>query len=134
MTSFASTTTITLAETLYRRGDAGEAEGLAIKGEELGAEEDVVNFASGRGLRAHIAADRGELADAEQLARSAVGYAYETDFPSVHATAHEALGHALAAAGRAEDARAEYEQASELWSRYGFSVRAERTQKLLEEL
>ena len=37
MTSFASTTTIALAETLYRRGDAGEAEGLAIKGEELGA-------------------------------------------------------------------------------------------------
>jgi tetratricopeptide (TPR) repeat protein len=134
MTSFASTTTIALAETLYRRGDAEEAADLAIKGEELGAEEDVVNFASGRSLRAHIATDRGELTEAEQLARSGVSYAYKTDFPSVHATAHEALAHALAAAGRTSDARAEYDQALELWSRYGYRVRANRVRDLLVQL
>jgi class 3 adenylate cyclase/tetratricopeptide (TPR) repeat protein len=134
MTSFMSTTTINLADALYLRGDADEAEQLAIEGEEMGAAEDVVNFAYGRGLRAHICADRGEHAEAERLARDALGHAYETDFPSVHATAHEALGHALAAAGRGADARAEYERALELWLRYGFRVRAKRAQALLVEL
>jgi len=119
---------------LYTRGDADEAERLATLGEEMGAEEDVVNFAFGRSLRAHIAADRGQPVEAEQLARSALEYAYETDFPSVRATAHEALGHALVAAGRATDARAEYERALEIWSRYGFRVRAGRTQELLVQL
>jgi tetratricopeptide (TPR) repeat protein len=133
MTSFASTTTINLAETLYALGDVDHAERLAVQGEEMGAAEDVVNFAAGRALRAHISVDRGELAEAERLARSAVEYAERTDFPSVHATAHEALAHALV--GEAvEEARAEYGRAAELWSRYGYRVRADRARELLVQL
>jgi tetratricopeptide (TPR) repeat protein len=134
MHSFRSTTLINFGETLYLRGEADEAEKLAIEGEELGASEDVVNFALGRALRARVAADRFEHADAERLAREALENAYKTDFPSVHATAHEALAHAHAASGRIEEARAELEQALELWSRYGFQVDADRVRARLVKL
>jgi class 3 adenylate cyclase/tetratricopeptide (TPR) repeat protein len=134
MHSFRSTTLINLGEALYLLGEADDAERLAIEGEELGASEDVVNFAAGRGLRARVAADRAEHADAERLARSGLEYAYKTDFPSVHATAHSALAHALAAAGQTTDARTELERAIELWSRHGFQVHAERGRAQLTQL
>jgi tetratricopeptide (TPR) repeat protein len=104
-TSARSTTLIDLAETLYERGQADEAAHLALEGEQSGAAEDVVNFACGRALRARIAADQGEYDIAGALAREALGYAYQTDFPSVHATAREALAHVLTAAGRPGEAR-----------------------------
>ena len=53
------------------------------------------------------------------LAREALDHAYKTDFPAVHATAHEALAHVLTAAGRLSEARAELERALQLWQRYG---------------
>jgi ATP/maltotriose-dependent transcriptional regulator MalT len=134
MTSFRSTTTIALGEVVYKLGDADEAERLALEGEELGAAEDVVNFASSRSLRARIVADRGDHAAAETLARDALEDAYKTDFPGVQANAHEALAHVLAAAGRQDAARTELRSAQDLWSRYGYRVRAERVGELLVEL
>ena len=133
-TSYRSTTLVQLAQALYALGDPDEAERLAVHGEELGAAEDVVNFAVGRGLRAKIAADRGDHAEAEELARSGLEYAYRTDFPRIHASAHEALAHVHRAAGRADDARTELERALELWGRYGFSLEAARTRASLVEL
>ena len=62
MTSFRSTTMISFGDVLYRLGEIDEAERHAIEGEELGAAEDVINFAWGRALRARIAADRGDFA------------------------------------------------------------------------
>jgi hypothetical protein len=130
-TSFRSTTLINLAQALYRRREPDEAVRLAVEGEQLGAAEEVVNFAYGRALRARIAADRGAQDTAELLAREALAYAYETDFPSVHATAHEALAHVLTAAGRPDDARAELQRAHQLWQRYGYIAEAEKTGDLL---
>jgi class 3 adenylate cyclase/tetratricopeptide (TPR) repeat protein len=134
LTSFLSTTLIDLGEVQYRLGQIEEAEQLAARGEELGAAEDVVNFAKGRGLRARVAADRGEHEQAMELAREALHFAYETDFPQIHADAHEALAHVLATAGRPDEARTELEQALELWERYGFEVEAARTRALLVQL
>jgi len=134
MTSFRSTTLVQYAEALYACGEPEEAERLATEGEESGAAEDVVNFAWGRSLRARLAADRGDHERAEQLARDALEYAYATDFPSVHAAAHEALAHALAAAGGRDRARAELEQAHALWTRYGYRVDSERVEQLLVQL
>jgi len=130
-TSFRSTTLINLAEVLYERGQADEAARLALEGEQAGAAEDVVNFAYGRGLRARIAADQDAHDRADVLAREALDYAYKTDFPAVHATAHEALAHVLTAAGRLSEARAELERALQLWQRYGYSARAEQTRARL---
>ena len=133
-TSFRSTTLINLAEVLYARGHVDEAERLVHEGQELGAAEDVVNFASGGGLLAKIAADRGEYERAEALGRDALEYAYKTDFPSVHAEEHEALAHVLTAAGRRHDAAVELQQALELWERHGYLVRAERVRELVVQL
>jgi class 3 adenylate cyclase/tetratricopeptide (TPR) repeat protein len=133
-TSFLSTALIGFGATLYLLGDLDEAERLAIEGEEMGATDDVVNFSRGRRLRALIAADRGELAQAEELARSAIDYAYRTDFPEERAGTHDALGYVLRAAGRTDEARTEYECALAEWKLYGWTRRAELVQELLVEL
>ncbi|HEX3326751.1 MAG TPA: hypothetical protein VHV50_07125, partial [Actinomycetota bacterium] len=104
---------------------------LIAEGQALGAAEDIINYTWGQGLRARIAADRGDLAVAEQLANEALEHAYRTDFPGVHATAHEVLGHVLHAAGRADDARSENERALELWERYGYTCESSRVRTLL---
>jgi class 3 adenylate cyclase/tetratricopeptide (TPR) repeat protein len=129
LTSFRSTLLINLGQALYARGEPDEAERLAIEGETIGAEADVVNFAFGRSLRAHIAADRGEAEAAQALAREAVEYAYRTDFPEVHVGAHDALAAALAAGGRLNEAAAELERALEICERYGLTHTAERTRE-----
>jgi class 3 adenylate cyclase/tetratricopeptide (TPR) repeat protein len=133
MTSFRSTTMISFGDVLYRLGEIDEAERQAIEGEELGAAEDVINFAWGRALRARIAADRGDLATAEEFARNALENAYKTDFPTAHANAHEAMAHVLAAARRPAEARAELQRALDLWERHGFRAQTERARALLVE-
>jgi tetratricopeptide (TPR) repeat protein len=129
-----STTLVEYGEMLYGAGDAEEAERLATEGERLGGPEDVVNFSKGRGVRARIAADRGDDVAAVELAQSAVEYAERTDFPSEHGRAYEALGHVHRRAGRADDARAAYAHALEVWERYGFTADAGRIRGLLAEL
>ncbi|HST19251.1 MAG TPA: AAA family ATPase [Gaiellaceae bacterium] len=129
--SFRSTALIELAEIRYQRGDVDDAERLVAEGQATGAEEDVVNFAYGQGLLARIAADRGDVEGGESLARAALELALRTDFPSVHAGAHAALAQVLAAAGRKEEARVEYERSLELWERYGFEPDARRVRARL---
>jgi class 3 adenylate cyclase/tetratricopeptide (TPR) repeat protein len=133
-TSLLSTVLCQEAVAHYHAGHLDDAERLAIEGEELGAPEDVVNFAWGRGIRARIAADRGDRRSAEELARSALEYAYLTDFPRVRGDAHETLGYVLRAAGRTDEARPEYVHALEIWERYDWLFNAERARNLLVEL
>jgi tetratricopeptide (TPR) repeat protein len=133
-TSFLSTGLVELGVTHHLAGDLDEAERLAIAGEELGAAEDVINFARGRRVRALVAADRGDLDRAEELARDSFAHAYRTDFPAEHGEAHETLAYVLRAAGRTDGARAEYALALAEWERYDWKRRAERVRRLLVEL
>jgi hypothetical protein len=119
---------------VYLAGDLEEAEQLAVEGEELGAAEDFVNYAIGRGIRARVASDRGAHGDAESLARDALEYAYKTDFSWVHADVHTALAYVLAASDRIEEARAELETALDRHLSHGNAFEAERTRQLLVEL
>jgi tetratricopeptide (TPR) repeat protein len=130
-TSFRSTALLDLARVAYEQGDRDETERLIADGHAIGATEDFLNYAWGQGLRARIAADRGDLAGAEQLARQALEYAYRTDLPGVHAVTHEALAHVLHAAGRPDDARSENQRALELWEHYGYSCESSRVRTLL---
>jgi len=132
--SFRSTFLVQLAGALYANGELEEAEQRAIEGEKLGATEDVVNYAIGRGVRACIAADRGAHSEAESLGRDAVRFAYEMDFPWTHAATHRSLAHVLKAAGRTDEARAELELAVERFESIGDTFEAAQTRALLVEL
>jgi tetratricopeptide (TPR) repeat protein len=133
-TSFRSTTVVRLSEALYQLGETEEAEQLAVEGEQIGAAEDVVNFALGRGVRARIAADRGAHDAAERLAREALAYAYQTDFPGVHAQAHACLAYVLKLAGRTGEARAELASGIAAWESYGNTFEADEARALLVQL
>ena len=74
------------------------------------------------------------IAEAASLAASALEYAYETDFPSVHAIAHRARAHVLLAAGKPEDARVELERAVERYESIGDVFELGRVRALLIEL
>ncbi len=128
---FASTTAVLLAEVLYASGERDEAERTAIEGENLGGAEDVVNFAIGRGVRARVAADRGELVAADELARDAVRYALETDFPLMHGDAYRALAYVHHAAGRPDEERAALEQALAAYRRKEILPMIRETERLL---
>jgi class 3 adenylate cyclase/tetratricopeptide (TPR) repeat protein len=132
--SFRSTCLIRLADALYGAGNLDECEQRAIEGENLGAAEDVVNFAIGRSLRALVAADRGLHDEAEGLGRDALRFAYELDFPWVHAVTHERISRVHRAAGRKNEARAELELAIERFDSYGNTFDSLRTRALLVEL
>jgi tetratricopeptide (TPR) repeat protein len=131
---YLSTTLVDHAAVLYELGELEEAEARAIRGEELGSPEDFVNFSRGRGLRAKIAADRGDDEAALALARSSLEHALRTDFPSEHGGVHEALAHVHAKAGRKDEAREELAQALAVWERYEWTANAERVRALLVQL
>jgi class 3 adenylate cyclase/tetratricopeptide (TPR) repeat protein len=132
--SYMSTTLIDVADLRYARGELEEAERLSLEGEELGGPEDQINFSKGHRLRAAIAADRGDDASALALAHTAIEHALRTDFPHEHGGAYEALAHVHARAGRRAEARAAYEKAAEVWTRFGWPARARRVEQLLVEL
>ncbi|MGN6796748.1 MAG: AAA family ATPase [Gaiellaceae bacterium] len=134
LASYMSTSLIEYAELKYAQGELEEAERLAVEGEELGDSEDKVNFSKGRRLRALIAADGGDDAAAMRLLQSALDYALRTDFPDEQASGFAALGHIHHLAGRTSEARTAYEQAVEIWSRYGWTANAKRVRELLVEL
>ncbi len=133
-TSFASTVAVQLAGALYAAGRLDDAERMAIEGEELGSAEDVANFTLGRGVRARIAADRGDLEQARLLADDAVRYALVSDFPLMHGEAYRALAHVHHVAGERDEERAALEQALAAYSRKEIVPLMEQTQRLLAAL
>ncbi|HEY6963140.1 MAG TPA: adenylate/guanylate cyclase domain-containing protein [Gaiellaceae bacterium] len=134
LTSYLSTGLIDYAETRYDHGDLDGAERLAVEGEHLGGEGDVVNFSKGRSVRARVEADRGNDEAAVELARSACEHAFRTDFPGEHGRAHETLAHVHQRAARIPEARAELGAALATWERYGWAFDADRVRALLAEL
>jgi class 3 adenylate cyclase/tetratricopeptide (TPR) repeat protein len=116
---FRSTGVAYHADLRYRRGDHAEAERLAVEAEALSGPEDIVNLVLGHATRAKIAADRGELASAQELARDALDLAFRTDFPELRGEALEMSAHVARAAGRAEDARSALEQALAIYEAKG---------------
>jgi class 3 adenylate cyclase len=129
-----STILIRLAGALLELGDLVGGERRAIEGEDLSADEDVINFAQGRCVRALVMARRGELARAESLAEAAVSYAFETDFPTVQAEANLALANVIAARGRRRAARELATQALEACERKGDQPLASRARQLAATL
>jgi class 3 adenylate cyclase/tetratricopeptide (TPR) repeat protein len=116
---YRSTSLAFLAVALHAAGKPGEAERAAFESEELSAPDDFINFALARTARALVHADRNELAEAEQLARSAVEYAFRTDFPLSKADALAALSRVLSSSGRESEADEVLSQAVGLYQAKG---------------
>lgn len=101
-----STTQAMLAEICEALGDREGALAAADLSDELSADEDVINWAITHRVRARIASADGDLEGAERWARSAVEYAFMSDF-AVHRSATKLeLARVLAAGGRTAEAQA----------------------------
>jgi class 3 adenylate cyclase/tetratricopeptide (TPR) repeat protein len=116
---YRSTSLATLALALHANGDRDEAEQAALQAEEISAPDDYINFAMGRTARALVLADRGEPERAEEVAQSAVEYAFLMDFPLVRADALAALARAHRECGRAHEAGDALARAVDLYKAKG---------------
>ena len=94
-------------------------------------EGDLSSQALWRQVAALVHASRGEHAEAEQLAREAVGILDRTDTLTDQGDALSDLAQVLATAGRTEEAAAALEQALDRYERKKNLVMAERTREKL---
>ena len=111
-----------LAETLVAAGRFDEAEDAALATEELADESDVDAQSLWRSTRARVLAHRGSLAEAEMLAREAVGLLAPTDGVVAKVAASTDLAHVLLLAGRGDEALAVIAEARAMAERKGSRV------------
>ncbi len=123
-----------LAHALSARGELDEAERFSRASEDAAAAEDAFSHVLWRSARAKIRARRGELVEAEALAREAVAIAEHTDFLNTHGDTLADLGEIVALAGRPAEAAAVLEQAAEILERKGNLASLERVRLAEEEL
>ena len=117
--SYLSSAAALLAHALSERGELDEAERFSRVSEDAAAVDDVFSQVLWRSGRAKICARRGDLAEAEALAREAVAVAETTDLLNTRGDTLADLGEVLALAGRPGEAAAVYDQAAELFRAQG---------------
>jgi tetratricopeptide (TPR) repeat protein len=132
--NYLATTAAFLAQAVAAQGRHDEAEPYVAVSRAAGAGEDFLAQVIWQGLLARILAGRGQLAEAEKLARAAVALAARTDFLNQHADALLELAAVLAGAGRTPEARAAVGEALGLYERKGNRVAAARARWGLERL
>jgi class 3 adenylate cyclase/tetratricopeptide (TPR) repeat protein len=133
-TNYISTTAAILAEVLLRRGNLPEAEEYTRISEELAAHDDVFSQFRWRSVRAKVLAARGQFAEAEALARGAVGLIERSDDLNSHAEALLDLGEVLRLAGQAAPAIDAGRDALQLFEAKGNVVDAARARRIVSEL
>jgi ATP/maltotriose-dependent transcriptional regulator MalT len=127
---FFSTLAANLAEALYRQGRLDEAGQYAELSRDAGATDDFVNEILWRMVAARVQAARGQVDEAEALARAAVEIAEDTDLLDMRAGASLALAEVLLAA-RSEEAGRAIDEAVRLYEQKGNVVGAARAKALL---
>jgi class 3 adenylate cyclase/tetratricopeptide (TPR) repeat protein len=130
-TGFRSTLGTQLAESLEALGRVEEAAEILAEVETIVAPDDFDPRARLRWVRARMLAANGEFEAAEQLAREAVSLVDVTDYLEQRGDAHSALGSVLAAAGRIDEAEAEWRIALDLYERKGAVIHASRAREKL---
>ena len=128
-----STAAAFLAQVLYAQGRNDDAERLTAVSADAAATDDAVSQMLWRGTRAKTFALRGELGEAEALAREAVEIAERTDGLNLHGDALLDLAVVLRAAERPREAAASAERALALYERKGNLVSAARARAATEE-
>ncbi|HEY6835602.1 MAG TPA: adenylate/guanylate cyclase domain-containing protein [Gaiellaceae bacterium] len=120
-----------LADAYYALGDFVEAEHWAGRSAELGAADDATTQMLWREIKAKVLAQRGEIDEAERLAREAVAIGAETENPNSQADTLADLGEVLVLAGRSDEAAEAFERALERYERKENLVMADRVRDRL---
>ncbi|HXV32852.1 MAG TPA: BTAD domain-containing putative transcriptional regulator [Gaiellaceae bacterium] len=120
-----------LARLTSEEGRDEEAEELAHVAEESAAAGDVTTQVRRRVALARVRSHRGELGEAEALAREAVTLTEGTQFPDWRADTLLDLADVLRAAGREEEANAAARDALRLYEAKGNLASAERVRAVL---
>jgi class 3 adenylate cyclase/tetratricopeptide (TPR) repeat protein len=123
-----------LAQALYALDRLEEADAWAGRAAELGASDDAFTQMLWRQARAKVFARRGEIVEAERLAREAVALCEETDMLNAQGAAYADLAEVLSLAGNPNEAAVALEHALERYERKGNRVSAQRAQTRLAEL
>jgi class 3 adenylate cyclase/tetratricopeptide (TPR) repeat protein len=108
-----------LGHVLCTLGRHDEAEEWARKSRELGGSDDIMTQMIWRQVLARVRANRGQVEEAERLAREAVDYGERTDMLVARGAAHLDLAEVLEAGGRRDEALEEVVKALELFERKG---------------
>jgi class 3 adenylate cyclase/tetratricopeptide (TPR) repeat protein len=122
------------AEALYRLGRDEEAWRLTEKADEAGAADDVMTQMQIRQVRGKLLARRGELDEAERLAREAVVLGEPTDALEMKANSLHDLAIVLAAAGKRDEALAALDEAQSFFEQKGHTVGVASVEALRSEL
>jgi class 3 adenylate cyclase/tetratricopeptide (TPR) repeat protein len=131
---FRSTLAGELAQSIYAQRRYEDAERFAEISKEAAASDDVTSQSLWRGVRAKVLAQRGELAEAERLAREGLTMIEKTDFVMHHSWALLDVAEVLRLAGATSEAAELAEKALTLYEKKGCVVMVERTRALLADL
>ncbi len=122
------------AQALYRLGRDEEAWGLTERAEAAGAPSDVITQMLILQVRGKILARRGDLEEAERLARKAVALGDPTDSLEVKANSKCDLAIVLVAAGKQDEALDALAEAQALFEEKGHTAGVARVEELRSEL
>jgi tetratricopeptide (TPR) repeat protein len=131
---FRSTTLAMLARVEEMVGTPAAARSAIELCEQIGGQEDVINFAITHAVRARLALADGEEEAAERWARKAVDSAFLTDFTFVQGEAVLTLSSVLEKLGRRKEATVEASRALELFEAKGDRPYTAQVRALLKKL
>ncbi len=126
---FQSTVAALLAHALLRQGRLDEAEAMVTLSDRAGAEDDVSTQVIGRSAQARVLASRGQVDEAERVARDAVERSEATDDLNMRADTLVDLGEVLDAAGDREGAVSAFDSALGLYEEKGNAAAVEVTRR-----
>ena len=132
--SFLSTIAGFLAQALYAQADYDGAERFSRASEAAAAADDVLSQVLWRSVRAKVKARQGHIAEAETLAREAVGIAEATDLLNTQGDALSDLAEVLVVGGQADEAAAVLEAAADRFERKGNLASLESAVRAAQEL
>jgi len=132
-TYYRPTVAAQLAQALYAQERYEEAEAFAMASDATASSEDVVSHAVWRAAQAKVLARRGLVAEAEELARSALTLAEQIDLPNMRGDVLLDLAEVLRLSARRREAVPYIEEAARLFEQKGNVVSARRARAWLRE-
>jgi class 3 adenylate cyclase/tetratricopeptide (TPR) repeat protein len=129
--NYLSTSWMQLGTCLVELGKDDEAQRALERARELTIPEDIVDVVGLDALEAILRARRGELEEAQELARRALARVDETDHVSMRLDTRWSAAKVFELAGRSEEAKALLEESVEIAERYGHLVAAQRARERL---